>query len=254
MEFLDNPNQTQTMKPPTPAPAMNPDDRIKLSIPLRALKAAAVAISKDETRYTLNGYHLQSAGNHLFLVTTDGRRMIVINITDESEWDMVSAVDVTFQLPQIRARALIGGKLPIEIIPGPKTFIEYKVDFETVIRKPVIEGNYPIWAQVINVSQLNEQPGICVNPTFCADMIKAVGIWNPGASVNIFFTDAISPIYFTDNHRNFLGILMPMRDPSRDSAEPITWKEPSWLKAALGTTKKSVAAPATATATATAAA
>jgi DNA polymerase-3 subunit beta len=50
---------------------------MKVSINLNVLKAVAVAVSKEETRYYLCGVHLEAATDGLTMVATDGHRMLV---------------------------------------------------------------------------------------------------------------------------------------------------------------------------------
>ncbi len=125
-------------------------DKDVLIMPQRLLKAmlnlTSFAISKDESRYILNGILFIITDKKLSLVATDGRRLAVINK------DMPKPGGFT-------RKVVVPAKAVIELLRILKDEEEVKILFnenqivfemdETLLITRLIEGDYPNYEQVI---------------------------------------------------------------------------------------------------------
>ncbi len=112
----------------------------------RMIEKSAFAISKDETRYILSGALIEIKENSIKMVTTDGRRLVLI---EEKQ-----------SFPQkINKKIIIPSKTTQELIRNLSTDTDLKIVFgenqvcfefdETIITSRLIEGNFPDYEQVV---------------------------------------------------------------------------------------------------------
>jgi DNA polymerase-3 subunit beta len=101
---------------------------IKSRINVRALKAAAIACGKEETRYYLRGVYVHTVGETTRYVATDGHRLIVLR--DNGAGDTSREAGFVESIP--------GVIVPIEIIKNLKIdretdYADFLIDDENVI-------------------------------------------------------------------------------------------------------------------------
>jgi len=126
---------------------------IKIAFDARALKAALVCVSSDETRYYLKGVAVQLDGDKLFIAATDGHRLLAMQPECEITRDDTDATD----------RADFGSVIiPVDIVKNLKlsryidtcilTIDGNKGEIEhcgqSVLFK-FIDGSFPNWRNVI---------------------------------------------------------------------------------------------------------
>jgi len=111
-----------------------------------ALSKTSFAMSKDETRYILNGTYVKCGEDAIEFVSTDGRRLAKYTLEDlkgssKEEW----AIIIPSKAVRILGKILEQGECKI-------TFSQNKVQFEmekiTLITR-LIEGEFPKYDQVI---------------------------------------------------------------------------------------------------------
>jgi DNA polymerase III subunit beta len=103
------------------------------------------AVSRDETRYVLNGTLLVINGKNIKLVATDGRRLAVVEKNLQKETIVNKTVIIPTKTIQELHRLLEEGEVKI-------SFDENQVLFDlgdTVIISRLIEGEFPNYEQVI---------------------------------------------------------------------------------------------------------
>lgn len=123
-------------------------DVVKLEQPLikTMLNMTSFAISRDETRYILNGVYLTIKKNLIRMVATDGRRLALI----EREVELPKDVDKKAIIPiktvhELQRNLKEEGEVTISFSENQIMF-----DFvESVIISRLIEGEFPNYEQVI---------------------------------------------------------------------------------------------------------
>lgn len=110
------------------------------------LKKTAYAISRDETRYVLNGILFSFKDNKLTLVATDGRRLALVDI--EIEFPQSHEVDIIVPTKAVTELGrLVGEDGDVRMMVGENQ-IAFEVNGALLVSK-LIEGNYPNYRQVI---------------------------------------------------------------------------------------------------------
>jgi DNA polymerase-3 subunit beta len=129
-------------------PEFKDKDSVKLNQSLfkTMLNMTSFAISRDETRYILNGVYMIIKKNSIKMVATDGRRLALI----EREIELPKAIDKKIIIPMKAVQELLrnlkeDGDLSI-------SFGDNQVMFDlgnSIIISRLIEGEFPNYEQVI---------------------------------------------------------------------------------------------------------
>ncbi len=129
-------------------PELKDKDTVKISQPLfkNMLDMTAFAMSRDETRYILNGVHILIKKNMMRMVATDGRRLALI----EREIGLEKNIEKNLIIPTKTVQELLRNlKDEGELLVS---FGENQVMFnlgDIVIISRLIEGEFPHYEQVI---------------------------------------------------------------------------------------------------------
>ncbi len=109
----------------------------------KAIKKVAYAASKDEVRYNLMGVYLNSLGNRLDAVATDGHRLALYTIDVKiPEFNIIVPRHGLSEL-----KRLLKGSQEVKIsTEGNQIFFEFD---DTYLFSSVIEGEYPDYMAVI---------------------------------------------------------------------------------------------------------
>jgi DNA polymerase III sliding clamp (beta) subunit (PCNA family) len=124
------------------------------SFPVRALKATAVAIANEETRFYLNGVFIEPCGPHAVFVATDGHRLLACKVEGEIGGLGVGIIipahviaQIKLPAPSVRRNARYTEKDSASlIVEGGKYALRF--DGVTVDFTP-IEASFPAWRRVI---------------------------------------------------------------------------------------------------------
>ena len=205
------------------------------SFPIRALKAASVAIANEETRYYLNGVFVEPCGDHACFVATDGHRLVACRVSGKIGELGVGIIIPNHVIAQIKIKApsnrnLNASEEMAELIVEQGSYaLRYGgVSFEF---QP-IDGTFPAWRRVIPT----EASGYAghFNSALVHDFTKAAqiatgekgtkaatlrqnGPHNP-ALVSFEFDSSV-PF-------EMLGVIMPWRGP-----EVGAFERPGWISA-----------------------
>lgn len=202
----------------------------KFNVNANLFRVAYSWVSKEETRYYLQGVYVQPHPKHgAFLVSTDGHGLIVVY--DRSAVVTEAAI---VQLTPDALKACKPGARETEerrlISDGEDTPVEVKLGEMTVAlsNKWKVDGTYPDWQRVCP-SHIEESTPAHFNPLFIARMAKV------GEELEHDQKRAARPMTLTMNgrgpalvHFNFpdaFGVLMPVRS-MRDFDES---RIPAWV-------------------------
>ncbi len=129
-------------------PKLHEKDNITLSQQLlkNMLSLTSFAVSRDETRYILNGVLFVVKGKSIRLVATDGRRLALIKKELVSPIEFKKEVIIPIKAIQELMRNL-GEEGEVKIIFGENQ-ISFQVD-NVVLVSRLIEGQFPNYEQVV---------------------------------------------------------------------------------------------------------
>lgn len=125
-------------------------DKFILYMPQKTLKdmfnLTGFAISKDETRYVLNGILFAQTEGKLRLVATDGRRMAMIEKDTPKSHGLAKRIIVPSKAVSELGR-LLKDENDVKILFGENQ-MAFEID-DTILITRLIEGEYPNYEQVI---------------------------------------------------------------------------------------------------------
>lgn len=182
-------------------------------------------VSSEETRYYLNGVHIEPHQNGALMVATDGHRMIVAHDTAGECTESAIVKLPRFALAQCRTPKMFEKKRVVEVENGSATIIEMvpaekKGEFlrESLLtaHKAIIDGTFPDWMRLVPSEISGSGTSGAVNPKY----IKAWGdvgvelsrLYGGVGSIALYSSDPNSPMLVRfEGAKNVFGIQMPMR-------------------------------------------
>ena len=199
------------------------------SFNLRALKAAAVASSSEETRYYLKSVCLEPRGTDALFIATDGHRLICFKEAGEIGGFPQKIIIPAHIIAQIKVGARdVEARAELTVTEAGELAIRY--DGVSYGFTPV-DGTFPDWRRVVPMKVTGEAGHF--NPEYVLDFTKAKRIAsgkrdeaaqmqqngpNDPALVRMVFGNSV-------NLEGF-GVLMPMRGPDLGAHE-----RPAWIDA-----------------------
>lgn len=191
-----------------------------LHVRIDELMAAMLFSSTDESRYVLNGVHIEcKPGAKPILVSTDGRRLSVIE-TDSSQPEDCPPFEASFVLRTdilkplcAFAKKITLGEIAIEL-HLPKRVIVHFLGGNSVLDcedGALVEGDFPKWRACLPVGEKQPVPQVCINAEFIGDFAKAskiLGCDAPLLHVHLFTANSAIEVRLA-NKANFYGIVMP---------------------------------------------
>ena len=176
-----------------------------MELNIRLLKAAALAVSKEETRYYLKGVAVQADAKGAYLIATDGHRLLAF----------------------CQSRECYGGEpvniiIPADIVAGIKlnkhveiaeltqeSATHWRLDYvgTSVIFAP-IDGTFPDWRRIIP-KETDGKPAQ-FNPAYVGYFAKVTKALGQGQTAFAYNGDGPALVTFGDDIDGF-GVLMPMR-------------------------------------------
>ena len=132
--------------PKLPEPDLSEAIEIEQAIFKECLKLTSFAISRDETRYVLNGIYIQILQNLIRFVATDGRRLAFVQKKIEKETKNTAEMIVPTKAIQELSK-ILGREGTVKVIPTKNQAIFHFGN--TVLVTRLIEGHFPNYEQVI---------------------------------------------------------------------------------------------------------
>lgn len=186
-----------------------------MDLNIRLLKAAAIATSKEETRYYLKGVAIQSDEKGAYIVATDGHRLIAFRQSEEG------GESVSIIIPN---DIVAGIKLNKNIETAELTresATHWRINYcGTSISFAPIDGTFPDWRRIIP-SETDGRPAQ-FNPTYIGDFAKVKKALGVNTFAIAYNGDGPALVTFGDGVDGF-GVIMPMRINTT-----IPTRKPSW--------------------------
>ena len=144
---------------------------LKVTLNIRALRAALVAVSTEETRYYLNGINLEFTPDGVIMAATDGHRMIVLrqpygeHAATGAHASVIVPRDLVAKL-KVKHKTL--DETTLTIGDDGKLLFEHAGEMFGGAR---VDGNFPDYRRVVP-QDLDGKPAQ-YNPAYLADFAKA---------------------------------------------------------------------------------
>lgn len=212
---------------------------VKLSFDIRTLKAALLCTSTDETRYYLKGVAVQLDDDKLFIVATDGHRLIAMQPEFTIERDDTDAATRANFGSVIIPADIVKNLKPVRgvdectlIVDGIKGEIDY---CGQSVRFGFIDGTFPEWRRVIPSTISGETAQF--DARYIADLPKICAAFGTKDSKVEIEHNGNSPAFIALNLPvPYVCLLMPYRG----TPQPV--KLPSWVSVTRGAPAQSIAA------------
>jgi len=143
-----------------------------------AFKVLKPAISTKETRYYLNGVFFEKKGNDVYLIATDGHKLISINVNDNGYFDVKDSIfdeDFGFIIPRCAIEEFIApDKIKCEFvnIRINENKVIFEFDSSEVIKSyKLVDGIYPEWQKIMPEKT---KPYIKLNPKYVEQFCKVL--------------------------------------------------------------------------------
>lgn len=196
-----------------------------MNIPYKTLKAVSAAISKDESRYVLNGIEVMPRSNGIVLAATNGHVLIASYIEDQKH-----GIEKSFIFPRELLEMI---KKPVEetvsiCYSGNKITFENSNGIE--ISASPIDGIFPNWRKALNPDSPLVRCGVgAITETNAKVIFSAMRAINPGnkhnALSNTFSDGQPTSARFVSLDENTFAMYAPCRyNENREFA----W--PGWAK------------------------
>lgn len=170
------------------------------------LKAAAIAVGKEETRYYLKGVAIQANETGVFIVATDGHRLTAFRQAETYDGEPINII------------------IPIETVNALKTkeeTVELNGNILGNIIFTPIDGTFPEWRRIVPKELNNETAQF--NLTYLGDFAKVAKALGKGTPVHIAHNGNGPALITFGTDIDGIGLLMPMRVQHLNSATLPTW-------------------------------
>jgi DNA polymerase-3 subunit beta len=189
---------------------------MQFTIETNELKALLLCAAKKDIRYYLNGVLFESTPNGIIAASTDGHRLLCINLPSED------VPGVNALVPRELIEAAVKTKAPV---------IEVTIDGQNVtftsagqnVSGALTDGKFPDYRRVIPESVSGEQ-GNEFNNTYLVDFDK-VGYLTNGGKASVLQNGLGNSALVHFSNENVIGVLMPLRH----DAPKGTVLRPAWL-------------------------
>lgn len=173
-----------------------------ITLPLSHLLAANEFVSKDKTRYYLNGVYLHARDNKIHAVATDGHRLIDIpSIEYSGDMAVIVPSDAIKKLKAVKHIAEV--KITIDAL---KLKIEYA---GMTINCDAIDATYPDYMRVKPSGDVVAIPSIGFNAKYLGDFAKVNKLLGLSTHIKFEFFGTGSPCRITTDLYD--AVLMPVR-------------------------------------------
>ena len=185
------------------------------TIKTNELKALLLCAAKNDIRYYLNGVHFESTSNGIIAASTDGHRLLAVNLPGQQP-EGVKAL-----IPRALIEAAVKTKAPV---------IDIKIEGANVtltsmgqnVSGAITDGVFPDFRRVIP-EKVSGIQGNEFNNEYLVDFDKIGKLVNGGkASVLQNDVGMSALVKFTDE--NVIGVIMPFKHEL-----PTSLTRPAWL-------------------------
>lgn len=190
---------------------------MQFTIKTNELKALLLCAAKNDHRYYLNGAHFESTPNGIIAASTDGHRLLCINLPNEQ------AEGIKCLIPRALIEAAVKTKAQV---------IDIMIDGQNVtlssagqnVSGSLTEGVFPDFRRVVPQRVTGESGGAQFQTEYISDFDKIGKLINGGkASIMLNGSMNTALVKFTDE--NVIGVLMPLRHYL-----PTDLTRPDWIE------------------------
>jgi len=179
---------------------------MKFDIDLKLLKAANVCVSKEETRYYLKGVCVQAIDKQVYIVSTDGHRLICFKpeITVERDFSVIIPTKTIADLK-------LNKNIDIAEITISNDDKQVTLSYcgNSMTFAP-IDGVFPNWKAVIPKAISGETAQF--NPLYLADFTKVLKALGSRSEIVSVGHNGGSPAFVgLDIDVDYIALVMPMR-------------------------------------------
>ena len=187
---------------------------MQFTIETNKLKALLICAGKNDIRYYLNGVHFESSANGIIAASTDGHRLLCINLPNEQ------AEGVKALIPRALIEAAVKTKAPtIDVmIDGPSVTLS---SAGQSISGSIGEGVFPDYRRVIP-NTVSGEAGSQFNNEYLTDFDKVGKLIN-GGKASVLQNSGSAALVKFDNDA-VIGVIMPFKHEL-----PTSLTRPAWL-------------------------
>jgi len=191
-------------------------------INLKALKAVALFVSKDETRYYLKGVNVQFRDDHVIMVATNGHYLTAMRQNLDEPLDSPIA-DTIIPIELIDRIKLTKHDDKAELyVDGSKVTITY---MGATYVDGHIDGTFPDWRRITPSSVSGEAAQY--DASYAALYMKAARMFDKSAQIKIAhngLSQALVTWLPVESGLDAFGVLMPIRSNGALTSPP-TWAQ-----------------------------
>ena len=190
---------------------------MQFTIKTNELKALLLCAAKNDIRYYLNGVHFESTPHGIIAASTDGHRLLCINLPNEQ------AEGIKALIPRALIEAAIKTKAPtIDVmIEGANVTLS---SMGQNVSGSITDGVFPDYRRVIP-EKVSGIQGNEFNNEYLVDFDK-IGKLVDGGKASVLQNDVgMSALVHFDN-QNVIGVIMPLRH----EAPKGTVLRPAWIE------------------------
>jgi DNA polymerase-3 subunit beta len=188
---------------------------MQITIKTNELKALLICVGKKDVRYYLNGVHFESSANGIIAASTDGHRLLCINLPNEQ------AEGVKALIP----RALIEAAVKTKSVYIEITIEGHQVTLSSMgqsISGSITDGVFPDFRRVIPNSVSGIQ-GNEFNNEYLVDFDK-IGALIEGGKASVLQNDVGMSALVRFGNENVIGVIMPFKHDL-----PASLTRPAWV-------------------------
>lgn len=161
---------------------------------LEMIKQTDFAASKDETRHYLCGLFFQRTEDGISMVSTDGKRLSLINKKTDESLNKFSPVTIPNKFISILKHILpIDGEFNISL---DKNIISIRIEDHTFIYSSLVEKGFPVYTRIIPE---NQKYKCILNLDDTIEAIKRVSLFVIDKSFRIFLQIANNKLTLTSD-------------------------------------------------------
>ena len=189
------------------------------TINARLLKAVAVAMSKEETRYYLCGVSLTVKDNWAVLRATDGHRLILAQ--QPCAGDNCDVIIPRTLIDKIKLARKAAPELTVAITGGMVSLAYAGETFGGAL----IDGTFPNTARIVQGAKSDISEAAQYNPDYLADFKKAAEIMQDESPNPVVYHNGNNPaLVRIGSQTDIFGVVMPYRiGQDLQSAPSIAW-------------------------------
>jgi DNA polymerase-3 subunit beta len=191
---------------------------MQYTIKTNELKALLLCAAKNDVRYYLNGIHFESTPGGIIAASTDGHRLLCINLPNEQ------AEGVKALIPRALIEAAIKTKAQVIDI----TIDGHNVTLSSAgqnVSGSITDGVFPDFRRVVP-NTVTGITGSEFNNEYLTDFDKVGKLLN-GGKASVLQNDGAAALVKFDND-NVIGVIMPLRHDL-----PTSLSRPAWLELPL---------------------